>query len=229
MEASLRRDQGRPHEARDLLTRAIAVARESEKKYLLINQARNQMELGEFEQALGTVTRALPHLDAAREPLPAFIAAFNRLVCLCHLGRYAAAWEGFEPVRALALRHGAKVSLLRVAWIRGWIESALGRPAEAERTFARGRQEFLALDIPFEAALVSLELAVLYLEQGRTAEVRELARELAPVFASQRVVPAAMATLVLFREAVSQDTLTLELARRFLADFRRAPGFDAPW
>jgi hypothetical protein len=75
--------------------------------------------------------------------------------------------------------------------------------------------------MPVDAALASFELAVLYMEQGRTAEVQVLARELAPVFESQRVSREALATLVLFREAVEQETLTLEMARRLLADFRR--------
>jgi hypothetical protein len=46
------------------------------------------------------------------------------------------------------------------------------------------RDGFLTEDIPYETALVSLDLAQLYAEQGRTAELKRLSAELVPIFAS---------------------------------------------
>jgi len=150
-------------------------------------------------------------------------------VVLCHLGRHAAAAEEFDEVRELAVRLGGGLRLVRFGWLAGWIKAGLGQPAEAEAAFERVRRELLRRDIPFDTALVSLELAVLFEEQGRTTEVRQLTRELAPVFESQRISREALATLLLFREAVERETLTLEMARRLRDEFRRTRGLGEFW
>jgi tetratricopeptide (TPR) repeat protein/DNA-binding XRE family transcriptional regulator len=229
MEASLRRELRQLPEALDLLDRALAADRGSERKYLLINRANVLEDAGDFEEALATLRKTLPLLDADHEPHLVWSARFNALVSICHLGRHAAAAEEYEDIRKVAARLGGGIRLARLGWLAGWIKAGLGQPAEAEAAFEQVRREFLQRDIPFDAALVSLELAVLYEEQGRTAEVRQLTRELAPVFESQRISREALATLLLFREAVEQETLTLELARRLRDDFRRSRGLEKAW
>jgi hypothetical protein len=71
---------------------------------------------------------------------------------------------------------------------------------------------------------VSLELAELLQEQDRPAEVRTIVNELIPVFKAQCVTREALAAFELFRNAVEQETITVELARRCLEDLRRAEG-----
>ncbi len=112
--------------------------------------------------------------------------------------------------------------MTRLVWLRGTLDAGLGRPTQAERAFEQARKEFLASGIAYDAALVSLELSVLYLGQERTAEVKDLARELAPVFHLQGVSRETLATVKLFREAVEKETITMELAQQLLADLRRA-------
>jgi hypothetical protein len=80
----------------------------------------------------------------------------------------------------------------------------------------------LARRIALDAALASLELAVLLLEQGRMAEVREIATELLPVFKAQNVTIEALATVQLFCEAAHRETLTADMARRYLNELRKA-------
>ncbi|HYU31131.1 MAG TPA: hypothetical protein VEW48_03130, partial [Thermoanaerobaculia bacterium] len=225
MEASLKRAQRELPEALELIDRALEADRGSERKYLLVNRANVLEEAGDFEEALATLLRALPLVNAEHEPYLLWSVRFNVLVNTCHLGRHAAAAVEYEGLREIAVRLGGGVRLARLGWLAGWIKAGLGQPAEAEAAFERVRREFLQREIPVDAALVSLELAVLYKEQGRTAEVRQLTRELAPVFESQRISREAHATLLLFRDAVEKETLTLELARRLRDDFRRSRGF----
>ena len=78
------------------------------------------------------------------------------------------------PVSALAARLGNGLDLLRVSSLQGQIAAGLGRTDEAVTTLAGVRDEFLELGIVYDAALATLELAVVLAEQGRTAEVREL-------------------------------------------------------
>lgn len=83
------------------------------------------------------------------------------------------------------------------------------------------RDGFLARGIPFDAALASLELAVVLLEQGRTAEVKETTLLLAPLFGALEVDREALASLQLFCEASERENATLAEARRLCDLLRR--------
>ncbi len=222
MEASLRRAQRRLDEAIRLLDQALAVDRGDLRAVLLINRANALEEAGTYKAAIEALRQALPLLDASREPRLLWSLRFNLLVNLCNLGDHEEAESLLGDIRRMTIELGFGLGLVRLGWLQGWIHAGLGRPAEAEAAFAQARRYFLERGISFDAALVSLELAVLYLEQGRAAEVKDLARELAPVFQAQDVAREALATLLLFQEAVEQETLTLDLARRYLQDLRRA-------
>src|SRR3954452_24981243 len=96
------------------------------------------------------------------------------------------------------------------------------RRSEAQELLDRVRREFLSREIAYDTAVATLELAVLYLEDGRSAEVRTIAAELAPIFAAQRVARETLACVDLFCKAVQQETVTAELARGWLKELRRA-------
>jgi hypothetical protein len=73
---------------------------------------------------------------------------------------------------------------------------------------------------------VSLELAQLYLPEGRTAEVRDMAEALVGSFVAQGVPEHALAALTVFAEAAKQEAATVEMARRvhrFLERVRHDP------
>jgi len=56
----------------------------------------------------------------------------------------------------------------------------------------------MALKGEYDTAMVSLDLAVLYLRQGRTADARRIAEEMRPIFEAQDVPPKELAALALF-------------------------------
>jgi hypothetical protein len=70
--------------------------------------------------------------------------------------------------------------------------------------------------VSYAAALATLDLAVLLLEEGRTEEVRAVAPEAVPIFESLDVHREALAASRLFWASVEQDTATAELGRRLL-------------
>ena len=84
------------------------------------------------------------------------------------------------------------------------------------------RRYFTTKGIAYDAALASLEVAVLYLEEDRTGEVKALAREMAPIFKAQGVHKEALASLRLFCEAASRGEATAELTRRVLEYLNKA-------
>ena len=76
-----------------------------------------------------------------------------------------------------------------------------GEEPAAERTFVAAREGFLAENQWYDAALASLDLAVLYADRGRSGELRSLAEELVPLFEAHGVHREALAALLLFRGA----------------------------
>jgi hypothetical protein len=60
------------------------------------------------------------------------------------------------------------------------------------------------------------------LEEGKTAEVRELADDMVTVFRDHDVTREAFAALLLFQEAARCETATAELARQVAAALTRA-------
>ena len=84
------------------------------------------------------------------------------------------------------------------------------------------RRSFLAKEMAFDFALVSLELATLYLEQGRTRLVKEIAEEMVWIFKGEKVHKEALAALTLFRHAVRAEKAQAEWTRRMVKYLYRA-------
>jgi len=74
----------------------------------------------------------------------------------------------------------------------------------------------------YDVALALLEIAALLLEEGRTAEVKELTQVLTKAFESQDIHREAMAALHLFHEAAEREAATADFARRVLSFLFRA-------
>lgn len=222
LEASLRRAQRFLPKALDLLNQALAADQGGEARFLLLNRAKALEECGESEEAAATLWRVLPLIDGEREPRLLWNLQFHRVYNLCNAGRLQEAERSLGEVQELTERLNNTLDLVRLVWLRAKVDDGLGRPQEAEAAFEQVRQDFLSHGIAYDTALVSLELAVLLLEQGRPAEVRTIVNELVPVFKAQRVTREALAAFELFRNAVEQETITVELARRCLEELRRA-------
>jgi tetratricopeptide (TPR) repeat protein len=138
---------------------------------------------------------------------------FNLAVNLWHLQRFHEARELLPPVREVALELGLPLHLVRVLWLEGRIAAGLGEREKALASLEQVRRDLCARQIAYDAALASLELAVLYLEEGRTGEVKTLARELTWVFARQGVEQETRDAARVFCQAVEQERATLELVR----------------
>jgi transcriptional regulator with XRE-family HTH domain len=222
LEASLRREQRRFEAALGLLERALALAPAAAQARILLKRAFTLEQAGELAAAAATLREAAPRVAAAGEPRERRVLQFNLLVTYCHLGRYTDAEAGLPALCALTSELGNRLDLLRVTWLSGRVAAGLGRRAEARAAFEQVRREFAALGNGYDAALASLELAVLHLEEGRPGEVRALAAEMVATFGAQRVHREALAALALFCQAAEAETATAELARRLIDYLERA-------
>jgi hypothetical protein len=170
--------------------------------------------------------REAADLLATHGPRDLYAAAqLNLAVALTDLGRFAEAAALIADNRPLYEDPDSPETALRLAWIEGRLARGLDDEEAAERRLARAREGYAAAGNAFNAALVALDLAELYLAGGRTAEVKPLARATAEVFAERDVAPEVLRAAALFHEAAAAERLTLELLAhlRDAFDHRRVP------
>lgn len=226
LEASLRRDQRRLPEALDLLEKALVICPQGSTPTILLKKAKTLEELGEHEAALTTIEKALLLIEPENLPL-LFAARFNLIVILSDLKRHAEAEVLLLQIRQLAESLNKGIHMIRFRWLEGRIAAGLERTDEAIKALQEARSAFIDRAIAYDAALVTLELAVLLAEQGRTAEVKQLASETEPIFKAHGVERERLGALWLFCQAARRQRITVEVARRLLEDLRRAASWTS--
>ena len=219
LKASLRTTQRLLPEALELLDHALAIGGPEMKGRLLISKAKILEEQDELDPAIATLEEAEPHINPEREPRLWLCARHNRLWCLTTAGRHREAEDLLPEVKLLSRKD---LDRIRLRWAEGRTAAGLGRAQQGIDLLTRVRADFVDRKIWFDAALVTLELAVIFLRQGRTDMVKTLAVHLAPIFRANGVHPEAMAALTLFRQAAEQEKVTLDLAERLVAFLRKA-------
>jgi tetratricopeptide (TPR) repeat protein len=222
LEASLRRNQRRLSEALELLDLALSSAEESERKNLLVNRANVLELLGDFEGAIDSLQESASLVSAEHEPRLLCVVQFNLANNLLQAGRLGEAEALLPELQELAGRLGNDLDSLRLRWLEGRVAASMGRRGEAVAALVWVQEEFASRRIAFDVALVSVELTVLYLEEGRSSEVRNLSRQLLWIFQAHGVHREALAALRLFCEAVERETATLEFVRDLVVYLRRA-------
>ncbi len=222
LEASLRRAQQRFPEALTLLAEARALAVDDlAVSRILLKREHVYERMGDLPAALATLEEAAPRVAASGDLHLRFAHRFNTADLLGQMRRYAEAEALLPEVRELAARQGNGLDSVRVLWLEARIANGQGRRDEAERKLNQVRAEFTARRLHYDAALACLDLAVLWLEAGRTAEVRELAAGMAWIFEAQKIRREALAALRLFTAAARREAATLELARQVIAELKR--------
>jgi tetratricopeptide (TPR) repeat protein len=224
--ASLRISQGRFQQAVRLLDRAIKIYR-SGKEWHLEGRALIQKGLalgygGQYNRAIRLIRSGLSHIDIEREPRLAVAAQHNLLMYLSESGRHQEAWKTLEKHRHLYVDYGDRMHLVRLRWLEGAITRDLGRLEEAEAALEEAREAFMELGIGFDAALVSLDLAMVYALRGDHGQVKRLAAEMVPIFESRDVHQEAIAALLIFKQAAEAERVSLELLGRIAAWLQRS-------
>jgi tetratricopeptide (TPR) repeat protein len=225
-EASLRRAQRRFADALECVTKAIGIFLRNGEKHRagrsLVTLSLIHSYAGETEESIAALTRALELIDARLDPRTMLCARHNLAGYLAEAGRYPEALRLFRGTRALYRDFPDAWTQNRRQWLQGRIDHGLGRPGPAEAALRAARAGFLAEGIPYDTALVSLDLALLYAEQGRTAELKSLAADMIPLFASCRIHREALAALSFLQQALAAEKATLDVVTRVAGYLRRA-------
>jgi hypothetical protein len=103
---------------------------------------------------------------------------------------------------------------MRFQWLEGKIALVQDRMEEAETALTEVKNYFVSHGIAYDAALVSLDLALVYLRQVRTSELKVLSSEMVAVFRALGIQREALAALAFFNKALEvEKTATLSLLK----------------
>lgn len=224
--AALCRDQQKLGEAHTLLDDAITVYRKYRDFHLVgrafVQKGRTYGSSNELEAAIRWLRKGLGLIDPTRERRLELAARHSLMLYLHESGKHQEAWFLLKASRPEFVEYGGELLKLRLRWLEGKIQLALGLLQEAEGALVEARQGFLQQGVGFSAASVSLNLASLYATQSRAAEMRTLAEEMLPIFRSQDVHREAIAALIVFQQAVRMERVNADLLREIQAYLRRA-------
>jgi len=208
LKASLLTKQHSLPTALSFLRRAIAIFLEVGDTHragrALVSMSSVHSIAGEPERAIALLYRALKLIDSTREPRLVLVAWHNLIEDLTETGQFMEAHKLLVKARPLYRKFTPWLHNFR-AFLEGKISRGLGQAEQAEALFLSARNGFLADGIVYEMAIVSLEIASLYAEQGRMAEIKRLAEEMIPIFSSRQIHREALAALDYWRQAVEAE------------------------
>jgi len=181
-----------------------------------------------LEEAIQLLQQASNEIDPQREPRLFAYTRYNLLGCLALAERYDEAEQLLPEVRNLLREDAQPLDLVRLQWAEGLIHLGLNRLGPAEAAFREVQREFLARGMGYDAALVSLDLARLYAQEGCTDDLKKLASELMPIFESRDVHREAILALLMFQRACEEERMTVEMIREVAAFLRRERRSNGP-
>lgn len=180
---------------------------------------------GDVDDALTTIGLVLERLDGEKQPELYLMARFNHVLYLAEAGLFDLARE--EADRLLALvRFEDEHIRVRLLALEGRIAFGLGDHTGAERAYVAARESLSRQESWFDAAIVSIDLALVYRATHRTADLRRIAEEAALFFGANNLHAEAAAALILFQEAVRDESITtgfLDELRHYLERARCNP------
>jgi tetratricopeptide (TPR) repeat protein len=226
LQASLLRAQRRFLPALSRLRRAAKIFLDLGEKHLagqvLIKVSTVHIMAGEPERSIPFLYQALDLIDPVREPRLLLSAWHNLVSGLADSGRFMEAQKLLARTRPFYRQFNQPSLQNRLKWIEGRIVKGLGQKEQAETLLLAAKDGFLSQDAAYETALVSLDLASLYAEEGRTVELKRLAEEMMPVFSSLQIHREALAALAFWKQAVEAEEAGFELVTGVASFLKRA-------
>ncbi|HSN85248.1 MAG TPA: hypothetical protein VL025_00755 [Thermoanaerobaculia bacterium] len=220
--ASLRKDQRRFAEATQLLDRVGSIYRRLGQWHLLGRTLQQKAmvvgEAGDPETQIGLLRRSLDLLDPQENPRIFLAARHNLILALNDSGRSREAFALLFHTRPLYLKLGDRMNLLRLRWLEGMVARGLQRNDQAEAAFREVRDAFLDLGLQYDAALAALDLASIYIQQGRHDEVCRIAEETLGIFQAGNMHREAILALMVFSNTVRQEQAGIKTVQR-ISDF----------
>jgi tetratricopeptide (TPR) repeat protein len=179
---------------------------------------------GRSEEALQLITRGLQGLDEKRDPRLAHMALHNQAYLLLDTGQLREARIALWKARAGGLDPGGHVNELKVRWLEGRINLALGELERSETAFREVKDGFVEADLVYKGALAGLELGAVLLRQDRPEQAAEEILAAADIFMSLGIGREASASVLLLRRAAEQRIVDAALIDYVAAVLRTSEG-----
>jgi tetratricopeptide (TPR) repeat protein len=241
LRASLHRELRQFDPATRLLDRVIAIYQKLG-LWNLLGRALMQRsaicgEVGDLETEMSLLRRALDLIDPNEEPRSFLVARHNLIFALNQSGRSREAFALLFHTRPLYFKLGDRLNLLRLRWLEGIVAVGLGRLEQAEVAFREVRGSYVQLSLDWDAAMVSLDLAGIFVRQGRSTDLLVLAEEMLAIFTARGIHREALQALAYLCSAARSEgvgiTLIQEVAKfleksRTNSSLRFAPRASLP-
>ena len=133
-----------------------------------------------------------------------------------------------EAQAVLNTYRGRRFAKLKLRWLIAVIHARLGHHGYAEVAYLEARRGLVKLELGYEVGMLQIDLAMLYLAQGRLAELEPLVAETAALLRQLGVPAKAAAALDGWRRAEAVDEALLKQVRNlFAAEARPLPAMAA--
>jgi len=209
LKASLLLDQYRHLEAEAVLDRVLrhyrdnAQATDTARTLLKLAMVSRSREL--HQQAVERVEEALSLLDPVQDSKLVYGATHNLVLYRIEAGAVEAARAVFERLPEPEDR----LPRIRRTLLEGDLRCAEGDLDSAARLYDDARIAFLAEDLHYNVAMVSLNLAVVATLQGRTEVVRELSRDAVVLLTRSGAPQEAFAALRLLVDSLEREAVSV--------------------
>lgn len=206
IESTVRSDQGRATEARELATRSLATfdrfGDTRRALYARMVLAALDYDAGAFESARATFHSLAAPLRRLGDRAAAASVVQNAGDCSLRLGDTAPARRDLTAAREEYEAMGASAEALSISWLLARVALAEGRHDDAEEMLREVADAHDARELRLDAALARLDLVELLATTGSRDEAARIARTIAGVFATAEARGPLAEAMALLREAV---------------------------
>jgi tetratricopeptide (TPR) repeat protein len=182
---------------------------------------------GETEAALLTLNQAIPLIEHEEDPHLLLAACHNLIRCYIDLDRPDQALMLYSEIREIYKDFDDPLFLLKTSWQEGKLLCDLGHLRAAETILLRTRKGYMEKGLAPEVALVSLELATVYVKLGLVDEVKRTVITTLPIFHALRVKLDTLAALLQLQQVADQEQQALELVRALSSRIESLPKKNA--